>query len=69
MSDEQVRDETLTMILAGHETTANTLAWALFLLAQNPQVAQGVRQEGRALTSALAALMSHVPLPLGGEVR
>ncbi|GAC1396022.1 MAG: cytochrome P450 [Pyrinomonadaceae bacterium] len=38
MSDEQVRDEVLTLFLAGHETTANTLAWTWYLLAQNPQV-------------------------------
>ena len=32
MSDQQLRDETLTMLLAGHETTANGLTWALHLL-------------------------------------
>ena len=38
MSDEQVRDEALTLFLAGHETTANALAWTWYLLAQNPDV-------------------------------
>lgn len=37
MSDEQLRDEALTLFLAGHETTANALTWAWFLLAQNPE--------------------------------
>jgi cytochrome P450 len=38
MNDEQVRDEALTLFLAGHETTANALAWAWWLLAQHPDV-------------------------------
>ena len=36
MSDEQVRDEALTIFLAGHETTAHALAWTWYLLSQNP---------------------------------
>ncbi|MBD3886062.1 cytochrome P450 [Phormidium tenue FACHB-886] len=38
MSDQQLRDEIATMILAGHETTANTLSWTWMLLDQHPQV-------------------------------
>jgi len=37
MSDEQVRDEALTLFLAGHETTADALTWAWYLLSQNPE--------------------------------
>ena len=37
MSDEQVRDECLTLFLAGHETTANWLTFAFYLLSQNPE--------------------------------
>lgn len=40
MSDVQLRDEALTIFLAGHETTANALAWTFYLLAQHPEVAQ-----------------------------
>ncbi len=36
MTDEQVRDEALTIFLAGHETTANALTWTWYLLSQNP---------------------------------
>jgi cytochrome P450 len=36
LSDLQVRDEVATFLLAGHETTANALAWTWYLLAQNP---------------------------------
>ena len=38
MSDEQLRDEVMTLFLAGHETTANALAWTWYLLSQNPEV-------------------------------
>ncbi len=37
MDDKQLRDEVLTMLLAGHETTATALSWAWALLEQNPQ--------------------------------
>ena len=37
MTDKQVRDECLTIFLAGHETTANALVWTFYLLSQNPQ--------------------------------
>lgn len=38
MSDRQLRDEVMTLFMAGHETTANTLAWAWVLLARHPDV-------------------------------
>jgi len=37
MTDEQVRDEALTLFLAGHETTADALTWVWYLLSQNPE--------------------------------
>jgi cytochrome P450 len=37
MSDKQLRDEILTIFLAGHETTANALSWCWYLLAQHPE--------------------------------
>ncbi|MFY9883264.1 MAG: cytochrome P450 [Candidatus Cybelea sp.] len=36
--DEQIRDEIMTLFIAGHETTANLLTWTLYLLAQHPQI-------------------------------
>jgi cytochrome P450 len=36
MTDEQIRDEALTLFLAGHETTANAMTWTWYLLSQNP---------------------------------
>ncbi len=47
MSDRQIRDEVTTIYLAGHETTAVTLAWAWYLLSKSPDVARGVREEVR----------------------
>jgi cytochrome P450 len=38
MSDEQIRDEILTIFLAGYETVANALTWTWYLLSQNPEV-------------------------------
>ena len=38
MTDVQLRDELMTIFLAGHETTANALAWTFYLLSQNPAV-------------------------------
>ncbi len=45
MSDEQVRDELLTLFLAGHETTANALTWGWYLLSQNPSATARMRAE------------------------
>lgn len=45
MSDAQVRDEALTIFLAGHETTANTLTWTWYLLSQHPEVEERFHQE------------------------
>jgi cytochrome P450 len=38
LSDEQVRDEVMTLLLTGHETAAVSLSWAWYLLAQHPEV-------------------------------
>jgi len=38
MSNEQIRDELMTIFIAGHETTANLLTWSLLLIAQHPEV-------------------------------
>lgn len=45
MSDQQLRDEVLTTFAAGHETTAVTLSWTLYLLSQNRQVLARAQQE------------------------
>ncbi len=45
MTDEQIRDEAMTLLLAGHETTANALTWTLYLLSQHPQVEARLHEE------------------------
>jgi cytochrome P450 len=47
MTDKQVRDECLTVMLAGHETSANALSFALWELARNPEVQERLYQECR----------------------
>ncbi len=45
MNDQQLRDEVMTLFLAGHETTALTLAWSWFLPGSNPEAQQRVHAE------------------------
>ncbi|HEX9319136.1 MAG TPA: cytochrome P450 [Nitrososphaeraceae archaeon] len=45
MSDKQVRDEVMTIFIAGHETTANALTWTFYLLSQNPDVEKRLHEE------------------------
>ena len=48
MSDKQLRDEANTLFVAGHETTANALAWAFYLLARHPEARARVQAEADA---------------------
>jgi cytochrome P450 len=45
MTDEQVRDEAMTIFLAGHETTANALSWTWYLLGDAPEVEATLHEE------------------------
>jgi len=45
MNDLQVRDEAITIFLAGHETTANALTWTWYLLSQHPEVQAKLHEE------------------------
>lgn len=45
LSDRDARDEIVTFVLAGHETTATALTWAAYLLAQHPQVSSRIEAE------------------------
>jgi Cytochrome P450 len=45
ISNEHIRDEVLTLILSGHETTANVMSWAFSYLAKNPKVRKQLEDE------------------------
>ena len=45
MTPKQLRDETMTLFLAGHETTAQMLSWTWYLLSENPEVEARLHQE------------------------
>ncbi|HEX5146366.1 MAG TPA: cytochrome P450 [Conexibacter sp.] len=55
MTDEELRDELLTLVLAGHETTANSLAWAFERLLRNPAAYDALRDAVRGGDEAEAA--------------
>lgn len=65
MSTDELRDNLLTFIVAGHETTALTLAWALYLCAHDPAVQEAARAEAQAVLGDRAAGATDLPnLPL-----
>ena len=45
MTSQQLRDEATTLVIAGSETTGNTIAWASYLLAQHPQIQERLQEE------------------------
>jgi cytochrome P450 len=45
MTSRQLRDEATTLVIAGSETTGNTIAWACYLLAQHPRIQQRLQEE------------------------
>src|SRR5262249_31368188 len=61
MTDKQVRDEAMTIFLAGHETTANALAWTFYLLAQHPAARQRLEAEVDAVLGGRAPSLADLP--------
>ncbi len=49
LTDQQVRDEVMTLLLAGHETTANALVWTWYELGRNPGALQKLEEENRSI--------------------
>jgi cytochrome P450 len=54
MSDREMIDEVLTLIVAGHETTASSLAWTWYLISQDEDVAAGLRAEADGIAEGRA---------------
>jgi cytochrome P450 len=61
MTDRQLRDESITIFLAGHETTANALAWTWMLLAQNPNVESKLHEELDRVLQGRTPLLDDLP--------
>ena len=61
MTDRQLRDEAITLFLAGHETTASTLSWTWWLLAQNPAVEAKLHAELDAVLGDRAPSLDDLP--------
>ncbi|WP_404790493.1 cytochrome P450 [Altericista sp. CCNU0014] len=61
MSDRQLRDELATLMLAGHETTANALAWTWMLLSQNPEAERCLWEELDRVLAGRVPTMADLP--------
>jgi cytochrome P450 len=61
MSDQQLRDEVMTIFLAGHETTANALAWTWYLLSKHPEIARKLRAEAVEVLGGRVPTFADVP--------
>jgi cytochrome P450 len=61
MTDQQARDEAFTLFVAGHETTANLLSWAWYLLSQHPQAEAALHAELRAVLGSRLPTMQDLP--------
>jgi cytochrome P450 len=69
MTDAQVRDEAMTIFLAGHETTANALAWTWYLLSQSPQVEATLHAEVDRVLGGRTPTIADIPnLPFVEQV-
>lgn len=75
MTDEQLRDEVMTIFLAGHETTANALTWTWYLLSQNPEAETKLHREvdqilaGRLPTAEDVPQLSYTEMVLAESMR
>jgi cytochrome P450 len=69
MTDQLLRDEVMTFLLAGHETTANALTWSWLLLAQHPQVEAALHAELGAVLGGRLPTAQDIPnLKVTGQI-
>ena len=69
LSDEELRDELMTLLIAGHETTATLLAWAIHDLARDRVAQDRLASEGAAFCDAVVTETLRLHPPTGGIVR
>jgi len=75
MTDQQLRDEAMTLFVAGHETTANALTWTWYLLSQHPEVEAKLHEEidtvlaGRLPTAADVAQLRYTEMVFAEAMR
>jgi cytochrome P450 len=69
MSDAQLRDEVLTLLFAGHDTTASGISWAWYLVARHPEIQEALHDEAAACLAGRAPTAQDLPhLPLATAV-
>lgn len=68
MSEQQLRDEVITLFIAGHETTANAVAWAFYLVARHPEVEAKLLQELASLNGQPPTMADLAQLPYSEQV-
>jgi len=61
MSDQQARDEVVTIFFAGHETSAATMAWAFYLLSQHPEIEERMRDEVKSVLNGRTPTFADLP--------
>lgn len=61
MTDQQVRDEAITLFLAGHETTANALAWTWYLVSRSPEVEARLHAEVDRVLAGRTPTVADIP--------
>lgn len=61
MTDQQARDEVVTIFFAGHETTAASMTWAFYLLSQHPEVEEHLRAEIKSVLDDRAPTFADLP--------
>jgi cytochrome P450 len=61
MNDQQLRDEVITLMVAGHETTSGALAWTLLLLSPHPEIEARLREEYTRVLGGRQAVIEDLP--------
>ena len=61
LSDQQARDEIVTIFFAGHETTAATMAWGFYLLSQHPEIEERIRAELKSVLNGRVPTFADLP--------